>query len=43
MRNITNNKIGELPIHQFSKEITFEGLLWHFHAVSLYPSAMIDD
>ena len=36
-------KIGELPIHQFSHQLSLNELLWDFDAVRLYPSAMIDD
>ena len=38
--NITNKKLGELPIHQFLKQITLKRLLWHFDAAKLYTSAM---
>ena len=43
LRNITNKKIGENPINHFLKQKTLKGLLWHFDAVRLYPSAMIDE
>ena len=38
-----NEKFSQLPIHQLIKQIKLVHLLWDFHAVSLYPSAMWDE
>ena len=37
-----NGKLSKLPIHQLLKKLSLDDLLWHFDAVSLYPSAMSD-
>ena len=38
-----NKNLGELPIHQFLKQLSLNDLLWSYDANSLYPSAMSDD
>ena len=43
MENYINEKLGKLPIHQILKQICLNGLFWDFDAVSLYPSAMLDE
>ena len=40
MNNYINKKLGEFPIHKLIQELSLNGLLWDFDAVSLYPSAM---
>ena len=32
--------LSQLPIHQLTKQIKLDEILWDFDAVSLYPSAM---
>ena len=36
-------KLSQLPVHQLIKQIKLYELLWDFDAVSLYPSAMLDE
>ena len=43
MEKYINRKLGELPIHQFLKQLSLNDLLWSYDANSLYPSAMSDD
>ena len=43
MNNYINKRLGEFPVHKFLHEISLKDLLWHFDAVSLYPSAMSDE
>ena len=43
MEEQINRKSGELPIHQFSKQLGLKYLLWSYDANSSYPSAMSDD
>ena len=38
--NYINEKLGQLPIHQFIKQIKLSELLWDYDANSLYPSTM---
>ena len=38
-----NKKLSQLPIHQLTKQIKRDELLWDFDAVSSYPSAMWDE
>ena len=38
-----NEKLGNLRLHKFLKQIELVHLLWDFDAVSLYPSAMWDE
>ena len=38
-----NKKLGEIPIHQFLKQLSLYDLLWSYDANSLYSSAMSDD
>ena len=38
-----NEKLSELRLHKVKKHIELIHLLWDFHAVSLYPSAMWDE
>ena len=35
--------MGELPIHQYLKQLSSIDLLWDYDAVSLYPSAISDE
>ena len=42
MNNYINKKLGEIPIHKLLQELSLNDLLWHFDAVSFYPSAMSD-
>ena len=37
-----NEKLSQLPIHQFLKQLQLNDLLWDFYCTSLYPSAMWD-
>ena len=43
MEKYINKKSGELSFHQFLQQLSLNDLLWDFDAVSLYPSAMIDE
>ena len=43
MEKYINEKVRELPIHQFLQQLKLNDFLWDFDAVSLYPSAMNDD
>ena len=36
-------KLGQLPVHQLTKQIKLDELLWDFDAVSLYHCAMWDE
>ena len=38
-----NEKLGQLPIRQLTKQIKIDETLWGFDVVSLYPSAMWDE
>ena len=38
-----NEKLSNFPIHQLIKQIKLIVVLWHFDAVSSYPSAMWDE
>ena len=38
-----NEKLSQLPIRQILKQIKLDEILWDFDAVSLYPSAMLDE
>ena len=37
-----NEKLSDLPIHQLSRQLKINELLWDYDCVSLYPSAMWD-
>ena len=43
MNNYINKRLGEFPIHKLLQELSLNDLLWHFDAVSLYPSAVSDE
>ena len=43
MEKYMNEKVRELPIHQFLQQLNVNEFLWDFDAVSLYPSAKNDD
>ena len=36
-------KRSELPFHEIKQELSLNDLLWVFDAVSLYPTAMVDE
>ena len=38
-----NRKLGELPIHKFLQQLSWNDFIWDFDAVSFYPSAMSDE
>ena len=40
-KNISK-KLGELPIYHFLQQLSLNGFLWDFDAVSLYPSVLSD-
>ena len=42
MEENINKKLGELPLHRLTQQLSFNDLLWDFDVVSLYPSAMSD-
>ena len=43
MNENINEKLGELPIHIYLQQLSFDDLLWDFDAVSLYPFALSDE
>ena len=42
MEKYINERLGELPIHQFLQQLSLNDLLWSYDTNSLYPSAMSD-
>ena len=43
MEKCISKKLGELPIHQFLKQLSLNDLKWLYDANKLYPSAISDD
>ena len=43
MEKHVNRKLGELPFHQLLQQLNLNDFLWDSDALSLYPSAMVDE